>query len=46
MVRDELNVNLKKFHSAVERTVQQIDGEVRLFLPELPAMVDGGGYFQ
>ena len=43
MVRDELMVNLKKFYSAVERTVQQIDGEVRLFLPEMPALADGQG---
>ena len=36
-------VNLKKFHSAIERTVQQIDGEVRLALPEIPALEDGEG---
>ena len=35
MVRDELMVNLRKFHSAVERTIQQIEGEVRLVLPDI-----------
>jgi hypothetical protein len=36
MLRDEFAVNMQKFHTSVTRTIQQIEGGVRLHVPELP----------
>ena len=35
MLRDEFLVNMQKFSSSITRTIQQIEGEVRLEVPEL-----------
>ncbi len=35
MLRDEFLINMQKFASSITRTIQQIEGEVRLEVPEL-----------
>ncbi|KAL3856163.1 hypothetical protein ACJMK2_010948 [Sinanodonta woodiana] len=35
MLRDEFLINMQKFSSSINRTIQQIEGEVRLKVPEL-----------
>lgn len=35
MLRDEFLINMQKFASSITRTIQQIEGEVRLEIPEL-----------
>ena len=35
MLRDEFLINMSKFASSISRTIQQIEGEVKLECPEL-----------
>lgn len=35
MLRDEFLINMQKFASGINRTIQQIEGEVRLEIPEI-----------
>ncbi|KAL5017096.1 hypothetical protein ScPMuIL_006685 [Solemya velum] len=35
MLRDEFLINMQKFASSITRTIQQIEGEVRLEIPEI-----------
>lgn len=35
MLRDEFLINMQKFASSITRTLQQIEGEVRLDVPEV-----------
>lgn len=34
LLRDEFLINMQKFASSINRTIQQIEGEVRLDIPE------------
>ena len=36
MLRDEFLINMQKFASSITRTIQQIEGDVRLEVPDLP----------
>ncbi|XP_071945421.1 dynein axonemal heavy chain 10-like [Antedon mediterranea] len=36
LLRDEFLINMQKFATHISRTIQQIDGEVRLDIPDLP----------
>lgn len=42
MLRDEFLINMQKFASSITRTLQQIEGEVRLDVPEvdIPENID------
>lgn len=40
MLRDEFLINMQKFASSISRTIQQIEGEVKLECPDLPGMTD------
>lgn len=35
MLRDEFLINMQKFAASITRTLQQIEGEVRLIVPEV-----------
>ena len=40
MLRDEFLINMQKFASSISRTIQQIEGEVKLECPDLPDLTD------
>ena len=40
MLRDEFLINMQKFASSISRTIQQIEGEVKLECPDLPELTD------
>ncbi|XP_048858906.1 dynein axonemal heavy chain 10 [Brienomyrus brachyistius] len=35
VIRDELLNSVHKFHSHIDRTLQQVEGEIKLFIPEM-----------
>ena len=38
VLRDEFLINMQKFASSITRTIQQIEGEVKLECPDIPDM--------
>ena len=38
VLRDEFLINMQKFASSISRTIQQIEGEVKLECPDIPEM--------
>ena len=41
MVRDDLVVNVRKFLSQISQTIQQVEGEIKLELPDIPNLGTG-----
>ena len=41
MVRDDLVMNVRKFLSQINHTIQQVEGEIKLQLPDIPNMGNG-----
>ena len=41
LVRDDLVVNVRKFLSQISQTIQQIEGEIKLELPDIPNLGTG-----
>ena len=41
MVRDDLVVNVRKFLSQINQTIQQVEGEIKLQLPDIPNLANG-----